>query len=427
LPEESNSYFYPSISGSFVFSEVFAVPSWFNFGKVRASWAQVGGDTDPYRLNLTYSLRNHTHLGVPLGQISQNAIPLADLKPSQNEGVEAGFEVRFFENRLGVDFAWYDSRTTNQILSTTVVESSGYGSKVINAGEMKNTGVELMLNTTPVLTGDIRWDLDFNFGKNSNEVVELTEGLESLNLDEARSQNIFVVAEKGEPFSTLKGRAYVRDTNGDIVLDDSGLPLQGPYEVLGVGIPDWTGGILNTFRYKNLSLSALVDISWGGDMYSGTNSGAFGAGLHKATLVGRDVCDEVGYEEACWVPDGVVNPPRDDEGNITGPGTPNTTAVYPQDYYGSLAGRIAEEFVYDASYIKLREVQLRYRVPTSWVQGSPIQLATISLVARNLWLIHSEVPNTDPESAYNNSNAQGLEWYGVPQTRSIGFNVNFRL
>ncbi len=427
LPSDNNSYFYPSVSGSFVFSDAFTMPSWMTFGKLRASWAEVGGDTEPYQLSLTYAMMPFTHNGRPLGYVGQNSIPLASLKPSSSVGVEAGFEVRFLNNRVGLDFTWYDESSTNQILSTTVVESSGFGAKVINAGEMRNTGVEALLNLTPVLTGDIRWDLDFNLGLNRNEVVELTEGLDQLGLDQARSQTVSIVAEVGEPYSTIKGTTYVRDSEGNIVLDAAGLPVQGPREVLGVGTPDWTGGIMNTFRYKNVTLSALIDISWGGEIYAGTNQIAYGAGLHKNTLAGRDVCEEVGWENPCWVPPGVVNPPTNEAGEIVGPGTPNTTAVYPQSYWGAVASRIAEEFVYDASYIKLRELQLRFRVPNSWLGRSPIQLAQVSLVGRNLWLIHSKVPNVDPESTYNNTNAQGLEWAGVPQTRSIGFNLNFRL
>ncbi len=440
LPSDNNSYFYPSVSGSLVFSDIINLPSFLSFGKLRASWAQVGGDTDPYRLNLSYGLTN-PHLGTALGFISQNAIPLAQLKPSNSEGIETGFEMRFMENRFGVDFTWYTQSTTNQILSTTVVQSSGFGSKVINAGEMKNSGIELMLNTTPFFTPDLRWDLDLNFGLNRNEVVELTEGLDRLNLDQPRGQNAFVVAQKGEPFSTIRGTTWVRDGQGNIVVNSNGVPLVGPHRLLGVGVPDWTGGILNTLRYKNVSLSALVDVSWGGSIYSGTNRVAFSQGLHQETLVGRDVCEQVGWDAnpdadgrptGCWVPENTVvvtggSVAYDADGNITEDTrtfASNTRAIFPQSWYGSLP---AEAYIYDASYIKLRELQLRFRIPNGWVQGLPIQVASVSLVGRNLWLIHSKVPNVDPESAYNNSNAQGLEWAGVPQTRSIGFNVNVRM
>ena len=442
LPEENNSYFYPSVSSSFVFSDALKMPSFMTFGKIRGSWARVGGDTDPYRLSLPYALGAGGSLG-SLGYVATNQIPLAGLKPQETEGVEAGFEVRVLDNRLGIDFTWYRQSTTNQILGTTVVHSSGFGSKVINAGEMLNQGIEAMINTTPFRTPNIRWDLDFNFGLNRNEVVELTEGLESLNLDQARSQNVFIVAQKGEPFATIKGRAYERAPDGRIVMDANGVPKQGPLKVLGVGVPDWTGGLLNTFRYKNVTVSALVDMSFGGEIFSGTNRGAYSGGLHKNTLVGRDVCDQVGWDAnpdangngtGCWVAPGVVvtggSVKYDSKGNITEDTrtfAENTTVIFPQSYYQNVASRIAEEFIYDGSYVKLREMQIRYRIPQSWVQKSPIQLATISLVARNLAILHKKTPNMDPESAYNNTNAQGLEWYGVPQTRSIGFNVNFRL
>ncbi len=176
--------------------------------------------------------------------------------------------------------------------------------------------------------------------------------------------------------------------------------------VLGNGTPDFVGGVFNTVRYRNLTLSALVDFSFGGDLFSYTNSQAYGSGLHKATLVGRD---------------GIVGDGVDENGNA------NTVSVDAQDYYGRIAGNVGEQFIYDASFVKLRELQLTYRLPSSWMKNSPFQLASIGVVGRNLWLIHSNVENVDPESNYNNSNAQGLEHAGVPQVRSIGFNLNVRL
>lgn len=421
LPVENNSYFYPSIGGSFVFSEAFSTPDWLTFGKIRASWAEVGGDTDPYQLSLTYSLAGSAHLGRPYGGVAQGQIPLASLKPFSQIGQEVGIDLRFFDSRVGLDFTWYDQTTQDQILSTTISNASGFGSQVINAGEMKNSGVEVMLNLTPVRTPDVRWDLSFNFAQNENEVVSLSGEQTSLVLAESRRRGNFITADVGEAYGTIKGQKYLResvptDADGDpdvcnatgrIVHDASGLPLNtGELCVLGNGTPDFVGGVFNTLRYRNLTLTALVDFSFGGDLFSYTNSQAYASGLHKATLVGRD---------------GIVGEGVDENGNA------NTVSVDAQDYYGRIASNVGEQFIYDASFVKLRELQLTYRLPSSWMRNSPFQLASIGVVGRNLWLIHSNVENVDPESNYNNSNAQGLEHAGVPQVRSIGFNLNVRL
>ena len=422
LPVENNSYFYPSVSGSFVFSDAFDVPSWLSFGKVRASWAEVGGDTSPYRLALTYSLSG-SHLGQPRGGIAQGQIPLAELKPSSSVGIEWGFDLRFIENRFGVDFTWYTQSATDQILSTTISSASGYGSQVINAGEIKNSGVELLLTTTPVRTGDFRWSMDVNLSRNKNEVVELVEGQTSLVLSESRHRGNFVTADVGEAYGSIKGRKYLRqnvptgedasdcDATGPIVHDADGLPMRtSDLCVIGNGTPDFLGGISNTLRYRNITLSMLVDLRFGGDIFSVTNSAAYSNGLHKNTLQGR--------AEGYVVGDGV-----------NADGEANTVQADPQDYWGRIGGGfIGEEFVYDASFVKLRELQIGYRLPTRMFARTPVKVATISVVARNLWILYSNVENIDPESIFNNTHRGiGLEHSGVPQTRSIGLNLNVRL
>ncbi len=423
LPVDNNSYFYPSISGSFVFSDALEMPSWLSFGKVRASWAEVGGDANPYSLVLTYGLSG-SHLGQPRGGIAQGQIPRATLKPSSSVGIEWGFDLRFIENRFGLDFTWYTQSATDQIFSTTISNASGFGSQLINAGEIKNSGVELLLTTTPVRTGDFRWSMDLNLSRNINEVVELVYGQTSLVLAESRHRGNFVTADVGEAFGAIKGRKYRRqnlpegdpaasdcDATGPIVHDEEGLPMRtGDLCVIGNGTPDFIGGISNSIRYRNLTLSMLVDLRFGGDIFSVTNSAAYSNGLHKNTLQGRDV----GY----IVGDGV-----NEDGDA------NEVQVDPQDYWGRIGGGfIGEEFVYDASFAKIRELQLSYRLPTRIFARTPVKVATVSLVARNLWILYSNVDNIDPESIFNNTHQGiGLEHSGVPQTRSIGLNLNVRL
>ncbi len=421
LPVDNNSYFYPSISGSFVFSDAFEVPSWLSFGKLRASWAEVGGDTNPYSLALTYALYG-SHLGQPRGGVAQGRIPLASLKPSASIGIEGGFDIRFMDNRFGVDFTYYTQSAINQILSTTISSASGFGSQTINAGEIKNSGIELLLSTTPYRTGDLRWDFDVNVSRNKNEVVDLVEGQTSLTLAESRHRGNFVTAEVGEAYGSIKGRKYLRqnvpsggsdcDATGPIVHDADGLPMRtGDLCIVGNGTPDFIGGIGNSLRWRNVSLSMLFDMRFGGDIFSVTNSAAYDNGLHKNTLQGRE-------EKGGMVGEGV-----DQEGN------PNAVQADPQDYWGRIGGGfIAEEFVYDASFVKLRELQISYRLPPNVLARTPIKVATISLVGRNLWLIYSKVDNLDPESIFNNTQSGiGLEHSGVPQVRSIGVNLNVRL
>lgn len=422
LPIDNNSYFYPSVGVSFVFSDALNLPGWISFGKVRASWAEVGGDTSPYQLALTYNLQG-SHLGQPRGGVAQGQIPLSTLKPSSTVGIEGGFDIRFVDNRFGLDFTYYTETATDQILSTTISSASGFGRQVINAGEIRNSGVELLVSTTPYRTADWRWDMDVNVSRNINEVVELVEGQTSLVLAESRQRGNFATADIGEPYGSIKGRKYLRqnvptgadasdcDATGPIVHDADGLPMRtSDLCVIGNGTPDFIGGVSNTLRYKSWRLGMLIDMRFGGDIYSVTNSAGYSSGLHKNTLQGR--------EEGFIVGDGV-----DADGNV------NTVQADPEDYWGRIGGgTIGEEFVYDASFVKLRELSLSYRLPARLLVKTPIKFASISLVARNLWLLYSNVDNLDPESLYNNTQQGiGLEHAGVPQTRSIGFNVNVRM
>jgi len=416
LPKENNSFFYPSVSTSFVFSEAFssAMPSWLSFGKLRASWAEVGSDTDPYQLNLTYNILSFTHQGQSLASVSQDAIPLANLKPTLTDEFEVGFNLSFLDERLGINFSWYNRHTTNQILSTTVSNTTGFGSRVINAGRLNNRGIEILLKGTPVSTNNASWNTSINFARNKSKVAALAGDQKTLILGESRTQNAFITATVGHPYGTIRGYKYVRDDQGNIVMKN-GLPVQSSEQsILGKGTPDWTAGWNNMISYKNISLNFLVDIHWGAQLYSGTNAEAYTAGLHKNTLVGRAGCDKQGTPYSpCYVADGVdVN------------GGPNKTAVVPSAYYGHIESNITEQFVYDANFVKLRQLQLSYQLPQSLVAKTPIRSAKISATGRNLFYIYNSVPNVDPESAINRGNAQGLELAGVPGARSFGLSVN---
>ncbi len=417
LPPNNNSYFYPSVSASFVFSDVLPVPSWLSFGKLRAAWAQVGSDTDPYMLNLTYRIADATHQGQPLGFIAQNSIPLSNLKPTTTTETELGINLEFLDRRLGLDLTWYRRKTTDQILSTTISEASGFGERVINAGALQNQGVELLITGSPIRTPALFWNLSFNFARNLSKVLALAGDQTVLVLDQSRLQTAWITAEVGKPYGTIWGYRYLRDDQGRIVHDESGLPMRDPERVvLGRGTPDWTAALSSEVGYKNLTVSVLLDAKWGGQLFSGTNAYAYIYGLHKNTLKGRAECDAAGYPvTGCMVGEGVNQN-----------GQPNNVKVLPEAYYGRIGSQIAEEFVYDANFIKLRELRISYRIPDRWLMRTPLRAVTIALVGRNLAYLYNSVPNVDPESSYNNGNAQGLELAGVPQTRSLGLSINAR-
>ena len=405
LPENDNGLLYPSVGMSFVLSDAFELPRAIDFAKLRASWAQVGGDTDPYQLLLDYGLYGQGHFGQPLGGITSGQIPNSALVPLTNTEFEVGMDFRMFKNRLGVDFSYYNRKTENDILRAGVSGTSGFGTRVVNVGELRNTGVELLLNIVPVKTNKFNWDLSFNMAYNDSEVVRLLtpeQDGEQLFQDESRTRSAYIYQIEGKPYSSIMGFRYARDDNGDIMLDDDGLPMRGDFDLLGQGVHPFTLGVNNTFSFKNFSFSFLIDGKFGGDIYAATNAFAYLRGLHENTLEGRETGE-------IRLPDG------------------NTTKLEPQnvqDYWGRVFN-ISEEFVQDASFIKLRQFTLGYRLPSAFVSKTPFNSASISLVGRNLLLLYSQVDNIDPESTYSNGNAQGLEMFGVPQTRSFGVDLRF--
>lgn len=434
-----NSYFYPSVSGSFVFSNLLPQNIPLSFGKLRASWAAVGGDLEPYQLNLAYGLKDFSLLGRPLGEIANTSIPNLDLKPTRTYSYEFGTNLRFFQNRIDLDFTYYNTRTINQILRLTVPSTSGYNTAVINAGEITNKGIEVMLSGTPVRTDNFSWDVTVNYSKNINNVVELHEEVKDYLLANARWAGAAVMAREGEPYGAIIGRRPLRDPNGNVIHNDAGLPTYGEsQEVLGTGVYEWLSGVTNTYTYKGFRLSALVDIKVGADVYSMSNAIAHANGTAEATLEGRDewyASEEArlaaGIAPGAWestggfIGDGVIN-----TGTAENPEyVENTIYVNPQSYWSSTFGDNAspEPFIYDATYAKLRELTLGYTLPSKLLGNTPIESVTLSFVARNLFILYSNIPNVDPESSYNNGNGQGFEYGSIPSRRSFGFSLNVKL
>jgi TonB-linked SusC/RagA family outer membrane protein len=409
LPSNANNLFYPSVGASFVFSELFQLPAFINYGKVFASWAEVSGDVDPYSLDLTYQLSGQGFQGQPLGVITNNTIPDRALAPSTSREVEVGFDVKFLRSRLGMELSLYNRQTENDIIVSTISNASGFESAYIKEGEIENKGIEGVVSVVPWRSRNWEWNLTFNAARNWNEVTNLGKDVESIQIDASRTFTAYIHHDVGQPASVIKGFAYKRDDAGNIVFGANGLPLQGDYVMLGNGVHDFTGGINNTFRWRNLSLGVLIDFKTGGEIYSATNAYAYVYGQHKNTLEGRV--------------DGLTGK------GVTETGEPNAVHIGYDNllsYYSHIFSNIAEEFVYDADFVKLRQVILTFELPKKWLGNSPIAGISVSAVGRNLALLYSKVPNVDPESTYNNTNAQGLEMFGVPQTRSFGFNLGIK-
>ncbi|MDN5200726.1 SusC/RagA family TonB-linked outer membrane protein [Fulvivirgaceae bacterium BMA10] len=449
LPSDNNSYFYPSVSSSFVLTEAFNIDSdVLTFAKLRTSWAQVGGDTDPFRLNFTYSLTGRQHLGQALGAISGTVLPNPNLKPERTNSYEIGTDIRLFNDKIGLDLTYYNQVTNDLIMALPVPEVSGYQSAVVNAGELRNKGLEILLNATPINTNGFSWDISLNYARNKNTISSLHEDIKAITIADARWAGVKVVAKEGSEFGLITGKGYQRDDTGNIVHGADGLPLPTEEPIdLGSSLQDWTGGMINTFSYKGLSLKVALDVKVGGDIFAITNLTMYSSGAHSNTLEGRDGWNEyvAANTEArdAWIdagnnPDdfvplpisggyigkGVVIAGQDDQGNPIY--EENTIVVNPANYWGFVASNIPEEFVYDLTYVKLRDLSLSYKLPSNLLKNLPFQSVKIGFVGRNLWTIFKNVPNIDPESTYNNGNGQGLEYGSLPSRRNYGFNVSLK-
>lgn len=421
LPSDNNSYFYPSVSGAFVFTD--AVPSLnlggvLSYGKLRASWARVGNDAPVYSLFPTFSA-NTPFQSFPTFTVP-GSLPNAHLKPEQTNSVELGTELRFLHDRMGLDLSWYNATTTNQIMPVQVDAASGYGSVVVNAGSVRNRGIEALLNLTPIDRGGFRWDATLSYARNHNEVVSLAEGVQSLLLGSFWGVN--VEARTGEPYGQLVGNGYNRDSQGRIVVDATGRPTMNPeVQAFGSYQPDWTGSISNTLSFRGLSARVLFDTKQGGKIFSATHLWGTYSGVLAETAAGR--CRySASYASdmpACDPSTGILVP--NSVKVVNGDTVPNTTVTTAQRYWKALYP-IQEAHIFDASFVKLREVTLGYDLPAGTTRRLGLSHANISLTGRNLAL-WAKAPHIDPETAFDASNVQGLEFAQMPTARSVGVSV----
>ncbi|PKV50163.1 TonB-linked SusC/RagA family outer membrane protein [Aquimarina sp. MAR_2010_214] len=420
LSKANRSFFYPSISTSLVFTEMFnELPEWLNFSKIRASYASVGNDLDAYKLYNFYTIGSdpNNNTTATSGDVLFNS----DVKNELIKSLEVGFEGRFFNSRLAIDFAWYKSNATNQLIELPLDPLSGFNSEIINAGDIQNEGYELGISGK-ILDNlkEFSWDVNLNYSTNKNTILELTDEVTKYRL--GGFDNLSILAFRGGNYGEIWGTKYRRvedpsDANfGKIIVDGDGLPLATEESFnLGNQQPDAMIGFSNTFTYKNISLGFLIDARLGGEIFSGTNLALQEIGNASATVVN-------GGREDILV-DGVVD---DGSGNFT----TNTVAVSPENYWTAITGRsgnlgINEANIYDATNIRLRNVNLSYSLPSKWLEKIEIQKMTLGISANNVWMIKSHLNGVDPESVYATStNATGFESLSSPTTRSIILNVS---
>lgn len=430
LPINNNTYVYPSVSGSFVFSELIKRGDILPYGKLRLSYAQVGSDTDPYQLGLVYTKSKFTYPGYTIGYIDNETIPNKNLKPTKTNSFEVGFETKFLNNRIGLDFTYYNQVSKNQIMGMASSWTSGYERRLINAGEIQNEGIEIALNTRPIQIGDFTWDLNINFSKNNNKVKKLVDNMDMFELEKASWLDVQVAAKVGENFGSIIGPDFKRNENGDVLIDPAtGLPMYDKSNhVLGNASWDWTGGLATTLSYKNLSLSALFDVKVGGDLYSMSARASYESGKNIATLEGREEWykseeerQAAGIAKGAWTPTGgFVAPGVIDNGD--GTYRPNDIKINPEDYWMNVCRNAPSMFIYDNSYVKCREITLSYKFPKKWL-GKVAQDMSVSFVARNPFIVWKNIPDIDPDSNYNNTTGMGLEYGSLPSRKSYGINL----
>ena len=435
LPVNNNTYVYPSVSASWVFSEYLKNKNIINYGKFRASWAKVGSDTDPYQLALNYSTGKYSYSGFTIGMINNNTQPNKDLKPTMTTSYELGLEMKFFHNRLSLDVTYYNQTSRDQIINLASSSTSGYQYRLINAGEIQNKGIEVALNGRALQIKDFAWDFGVNFSKNSNKVKSLTEGMDYFEIERAIWCNVSVGAEVGKNFGSIIGPDFKRNANGDILINpETGLPqYDETTRTLGNASWDWTGGFYHTLTYKNFRLSAAFDVKVGADIFSMSMRSAFQTGKAPETLEGREAwytSEEKRMAEGMTIEqwraagkcDGFYAPGVIDNGD--GTYRKNDIAIDPQTYWESVSRNAPSMFIYDNSYVKCREITFGYTFPEKTL-GKFVKGLNVSFVARNPFIIWKNIPNIDPDSGYNTS-GMGLEYGSLPSRRSYGLNVNMK-
>lgn len=436
LPKENRSFFYPSVNLGFVFNDILGIPEFLSYGKVRASYAEVGKDAPPYSTAATYSAADGFPLNGQVGYTRSSQLGTPDLRPERTTSIEVGADLRFFENRLGLDLTWYQSNSKDQIIPVPVSNATGFTRLITNAGEIENKGLELVLRGTPIQTPDFSWDVLVNFTRNRNEVVDIREGIENIVIASQFGyvgSTVTMQLIEGDPYGNLYGSSYQRyysegtpenlqylDHDRPLVIGDNGFPVSNTSQlILGNNQPDWLGGIRNTFSYKGLSFSFLIDARMGVDQYSQFDNFYSAFGKLEYSLNRNDVVIFDGV-----LADGSPNTRQVWLGQGIGPDGVDYGAGFYRNHFRSLS----ENFIQDASFIKLRNVSLGYDLPTTWLDTTPFSSVRFSVTANNI-ILWTPWNGYDPESfsAGAGGNGTGFTGLGYPGVRSLLFSLNFSL
>ena len=429
LPKGKNSYFYPSVNTSIVLTDM--MPSlrnnYLSYLKLRGSLARVGNDANPYQLRSVFNGSANKFNGLPQFSYS-DVVANADLKPEITTSAEGGVEMSFLNGRANFDASYYAKDTRDQIFNVTVSPTTGFGSKAINAGSVTNKGVEALLSVIPVQTRNVQWSSTLNFARNRSKVVSLYPGVSTIIVPPSPTTGwwyVTVEARQGQPYGALVGNAYLRDSvTGELIVDE-GITQAGPRRVLGNIQPNWTGGWANSITYKRVSVSALLDIHNGGNLWSITNWFGDYAGVLKSSLRGR----EVDYNKPGIVVKGLdkatcgagSGPTADGMYHCIG-GTGNTTTITAEEYFQNIFP-VNEGYVYNDTYVKLRELRIGFDLPQEWAGKAHASAVNLALTGRNLhtW---TKVPNVDPEVSYSTGNGtQGVEYGSIPNARTFGISL----
>lgn len=407
LPIENASFFYPSFGLNAVISELTELPTWVTFAKARLSYAIVGNDTNPFQTLRTASV---TAGGTNGFLVLSTTIPNENLLPEETTSLEVGADVRFFNNRVGLDFTYYKSNSQNQLFPIALPVGSGASRFFTNGGDVENKGIEAVLSLRPVQTNDFQWDIMFNFTRNRSTVVKINDERPSITVggDFLRSFRI----EQGRPWGEVYSRGFAKDDQGRVIVGDNGLPLvtNGLTELVANYNPDWLGGVRNELNYNNINLSFVVDIRAGGSVTSLTNAILYADGLTQQTIPGRDGGLVFGQ-------DGFF----DEYTAVTENGEPNNISITSEDFWRNFGGRnapVGEAFSYDATNVRMRELVFGYRLP---INNAGVKAITLSVVGRNLFFFYNAAGDIDPEVLVGTGKlAEGFQSFGPPTTRSIG-------
>lgn len=415
LPEKNNDYFYPSVAGSLIFSKLIKNQEWLSYGKVRLNYAEVGNSAPALSVWDVYG-KPAPFGSTPIFSVTDTKNN-PNLKPERTKSIEGGLEMGFLDTRLGFDLTFYRQNSSDQIMPIKVSTATGYNYRYINAGEIRNQGVELSLNGAPVQTDNFSWNVSLNFARNRNTILSLNEGSDALELGSFQG-GITSNAIPGQPYGVLRGTQFVYHKNGQKMVDETGHYLKTPTSNQNIGNvnPDWTAGLSNSLRYRDLSLSFLIDVRKGGNVFSLDQYYGLATGVSEATVGLNDLGNP--SRLPLDMGGGVILPGVKEDGSANDIRVANEYGLYGYTHQPDAA------FVYDASFVKLREVSMGYNLPErliSKIRG--VKGIQVSLIGRNLWIIHKNLPEADPEDGLSSANLQGYQVGSYPTYRTYGFNI----